>query len=394
MSVTAAGVGVSQLDRILAPVPERSLVLVANDPGVEADAFLYHAAHQRLAEGRHVVYVAYNRSPGSVVAGMAALGLDGAADPGLLHFVDAFSPLMGLPVEKGGLLRDAADPLLLAAELERLAQEHPEAALIVDSLSTLLDQATAERFLPAFDRLERAMRRFAFVEALWTRWPYERGVAALVDRFDAIVAVHPVEDRVATGQFFRVERAAWQPSVDTRPRLFRTLHPGGVHVFIPKIVVTGPYNAGKSTFVHGISDSAVSVDQLGTTVALDHGRVTFEGLTADIFGTPGQSRFDPILRLIAGQALGVIVVVDSTKPDSFPRAREMLLQTWRQGLAGVIAANKQDLPGALHPDEVKRILDPPPRVRVIGCSGQDRESGRAVLRALLDQILAPTGGVE
>lgn len=383
-----SGVGVPQLDRILAPLPERALLLVANDPGIEAEPFLYHVVHDRLANGGEVVFVCYNRTPESILGAMQALGLDVLEAAPRLHFLDAFSPLMGLPT-LGRIPRSPADPASMADELEALAAEHPGATLVFDSLSTLLDQATAERFVPAFARLERAMRGFPLAEALWTRWPYGRETDALLQRFDAIVGVRAVEDRVATGAYFRVERAAWRPNVDTQPRLFRTLKPGGVNVYIPKIVVTGPYNAGKSSFIHEVSDTAVSVDHLGTTVALDHGRVTMEGLTTDLFGTPGQSRFDPLLKIISGQALGVIVVVDSTKPDSFPRAREMLLQTWRQGLAGIIAANKQDLPGALAPDEVKRILDPPPRVKVVGCTGQDRESGRAVLRQLIDQILLP-----
>jgi len=178
-----------------------------------------------------------------------------------------------------------------------------------------------------------------------------------------------------------------KPPADAKPRLYKSMKPGGVFVYIPKIVVTGPFNAGKSSFVRAISDTSVSVDHLGTTVALDHGRVTMDGLTADVFGTPGQARFDPILKVVAGQAVGVILVVDSTKPDTFPRAREMLNQTWKQGLPGIVAANKQDEPDALPPAEVARLLSPPPHVRVVGCSGQDQESGRAVLRMLIEQIL-------
>ncbi|MDX1611920.1 MAG: GTP-binding protein, partial [Candidatus Thermoplasmatota archaeon] len=161
----------------------------------------------------------------------------------------------------------------------------------------------------------------------------------------------------------------------------------GVHVYIPKVVVTGPYNAGKSTFVHTVSDTAVSVDRLGTTVALDHGHVTINGVTADIFGTPGQARFDPILRTVAGQALGVIVLVDATKPDTFPRARELLEKTVVHGIPVIIAANKQDLPGALTPEEVEARLKPPRHVKVIGCSGQDRASSRRLLETMNDNIV-------
>lgn len=381
----AEGVGVPQLDKLLDPLPDHTALLFQNDPGVEAEPFLYQAAHHRLLGGGEVVYVVTNRAPASVLAAMNAYGLDIHEHRGRLAFVDVFSASMGLPSAADHVVHS---PEKLADALDALGRERPGAWLLIDSLSSLVDAWGDEQlFLQAYPRLHAAIQRFALCEAIFTRWPYSGAVASVLDGFDAVVGIRGVVDRVTTGQYFVLERASWKPREAPRPRLFKALKPGGVHVYVPKIVVTGPYNAGKSSFIQAISDTAVSVDHLGTTVALDHGRVTLDGLTADIFGTPGQARFDPILRIVAGQAVGVVVVVDSTKPDSFPRAKEMLHQTWRQGLPGIIAANKQDLPDALLPEEVARLLDPPPRVKVVGCSGQDRDSGRAVLKELLDQIL-------
>lgn len=387
--MSTEAVGIPQLERLVSPFPPHAAVLFTNDPGVEGEPFLYHAAHARLAQGGDVVYAVTTRTPGAVLAAMSSYGLDIVEQRSRLHFIDAFSGLMGAASPGATLVSDPNDPQSFVDAIEKAAREHPNAWLVVDTLSSLIDQSSEERFAAAFPRLMAAMQKFALTEALFTRWPYGPSIQALLGHFDAVVGIRGVEDRVTTGAYFVVERAAWRPTLEPRPRLFKALKPGGVHVYIPKILVTGPYNAGKSTFVHAISDTAVSVDHLGTTVAMDHGRVTMDGLTADIFGTPGQSRFDPILRILAGQALGVIVVVDSTKPDSFPRAREMLHATWRQGLPGIIAANKQDEPGALPPAEVARLMEPPARVKVVGCAGLDRESGRNVLKQLLDQILEP-----
>ena len=377
-----------QLERLVCPIPEHTTLLFVNDPGVEAEPFLYQGANAALAEGGRVVYAVTNRPPEAVLAGMAALGFDVLGQKARIMFVDAYSAHMAQPSSAKHVVRDPTDPAAFARALEAAAREWPDAFLVVDSLSTLLDQSSPEKFEAAFPHLVDAMGRFRLAEAIFTRWPYGERIEALLDRFDGLVQLKAVEDRVTLSHYFRVERARWREEWDTKPRLYRSLKPGGVHVYIPKVVVTGPYNAGKSSFVHAISDTAVSVDQLGTTVALDHGRVTMDGLTADVFGTPGQARFDPILKIVAGQALGVIVVIDSTKPDSFPRASEMMQLTWRQGLPGIVAANKQDLPGALRPDEIARMMQVPSGVRIVGCSGQDRESGRAVLRALIDQILA------
>lgn len=380
-------VGVPQLERLVCPIPEHATLVFVNDPGIEGEPFLYQAAHQHLAEGGRVVYALTHRPPASVLAGMEGLGLDVHETRSRLTFLDAYSGLMGLASEAEHLVQDPTDPGAFVAALETLAARQPDALLVVDSLSSFVDRAQ-ERGPPLFPRLMGAMRRFRLCEALFTRWPYGPEVDGLLAGFDGVVSLRAVEDRVTLSQYFRVERASWLPQVDHKPRLYKSLRPGGVHVYVPKILVTGPYGAGKSSFVHAVSDSAVSADKLGTTVALDHGRVTMDGLTADVFGTAGQARFDPLLRVVSGQALGVVVVVDSTQPDSFPRAREMMQMTWRQGLPAIVAANKQDLPGAMPVPEVERLLAPPSGVRVVPCRGQDRESGREVLRALLDQILS------
>jgi small GTP-binding protein len=383
------GVGVVQLERLLEPIPAGASVLYAAEPGVEAEPFLYQAAHAALAADRDVAYVVTNRAPASVRKAMRELGFHG--DSPRLRFVDGFSALMGSASGEDLVVERPNDPAAVAQAIERAARAHPRAVLVVDSLSSIVDNAGVDAFLAHARALTRAFAAFELTAALFTRWPYPGEVEqALEGAFSARVGVRGVEDRIVVSQYFRLERAAWRrkPDLDDRPRLYKVSKPGGVFVYVPKIVVTGPFNAGKSSFVHAVSDSAVSADYAGTTVAMDHGRATMDGLTADVFGTPGQARFDPILRIVAGQAVGVVLVVDSTQPDSFQRAREMLNLTWRHGLPGIVAATKQDLPGALDAHEVARLLDPPPHVKVVSCVGNERESARAVLRELIDQILA------
>lgn len=385
--MAAAGVGVPQLETLLSPIPEHSTILFLNDPGVEAETFLYQAAYKHLEAGRKVVYAVTNRSPSTVVKAMRDFGFDPSAHADRMEWIDTFSPLMGMASEARYLANTPGNVEEFAMLVEKAARAHPDALLVVDSLSQLIDQAGSEPFSAVFPRLLQAMKRFEMATVLFTKWPYDVDITNLTAAFDGVVSLRGVEERVMLSQYFCLDRATWKGDVDAKPRLYKSLKPGGVHVYIPKVVVTGPYNAGKSSFVQALSDAAVSADQLGTTVALDHGRATMDGLTADVFGTPGQSRFDPILKIVAGQALGVIVVVDATKPESFDRAREMLELTWRKGLPGIIAANKQDLPDAIPPDEVAKRIAPPPGVRVVGCIGQERDSARNVLKQLIDQIL-------
>lgn len=379
--------GIVQLDRLLAGMPEHTSLALINDPGVEAEPFLYQIAHHHLQQGRTVVYAVFGRPPSSVLRGLEEFGFADPRHRAKLEFLDAYSPLLGASENAAFVLEEPNSPARLVDLLAKIAKQRPKAVLILDALTTLIDHAPENSLEPALPQLRATLKAFGFSVALMTRWPYGLEFARLSSSFDGVVNLKGVEDRVLLNQYFTVERAAWTRAIDSKPLLYKTIKPGGVFVYIPKIVITGPYHAGKTTFIRTLSDTAVSVDRLGTTVALDHGKVTFDGLTADLFGTPGQERFDPLLKTIAGQALGVIVLVDSTRPDSLERAREMMDITGRQGLPVIVAANKQDEAGALPPAEISRRLHAPDHVRVVACVGKDKDSARTVLGALISQIM-------
>lgn len=389
----AERLGMSQLDKLLPSIPRHTAVLLLNDPGVEADPFLYQSAHAHLVAGNDVLYAVFNRSPSSVVQSMREYGFDPEGCKGRLRFIDGFSGLMGASEGARYTIANARDTEEVLRVFEDASRKDADSVLLVDPLSTLVDHAAApgaDAALPAFlanlPALLESFRRFRLSIGLFTDWRYG-DVSPVHASFDAVVSLRGVEERVLLSQYFTVERAAFAGAVQRKPVLYRTSKPGGVFVYIPKIVVTGAFSAGKSTFVQTLSESAISVNRLGTTVTMDHGRITLDGLTADIFGTPGQARFDPLIRSIAGQALGVIVVVDATRPETFARARETMQLTWKQGLPLLIAANKQDVHGALTADEVRAKLDVPENVLVVGCIAKDRESCLEALRQLVDQIM-------
>ena len=91
-----------------------------------------------------------------------------------------------------------------------------------------------------------------------------------------------------------------------------------------KMVVTGPFNAGKTQFIRTVSEiDVVSTERKisseaekvkeTTTVAMDFGRITVdEDLVLYLFGTPGQKRFDFMWEILSEGALGVILLIDDT----------------------------------------------------------------------------------
>lgn len=93
-----------------------------------------------------------------------------------------------------------------------------------------------------------------------------------------------------------------------------------------KIVFTGTPGAGKTTAITAVSDKPpVVTDVLNTdaslakertTVGLDFGEVDLgEGQRVRLFGTPGQTRFEFMWRVVAKDALGLVILVDNARPD-------------------------------------------------------------------------------
>jgi small GTP-binding protein len=168
-----------------------------------------------------------------------------------------------------------------------------------------------------------------------------------------------------------------------------------------KMVVTGPFNAGKTQFIRSISEiDVVSTERRitseaesikdQTTVAMDFGRITVdETLVLYMFGTPGQRRFDFMWEVLAQGMLGFVVLLDSVRPETFREARS-ILDTFRSYAAVpyVVAANKQDLPDTWSTDDLRIALKIPPGVRVVPCVATDKESVKIVLLELLEAILA------
>jgi small GTP-binding protein len=167
-----------------------------------------------------------------------------------------------------------------------------------------------------------------------------------------------------------------------------------------KMVVTGPFSAGKTQFVQSISEIDVVETERKitraeerikdqTTVAMDFGRITVdEELVLYLFGTPGQRRFDFMWEVLSEGMLGFVVLLDSTRSETFREARS-ILDTFRSyaPVPYVVAANKQDLEDAWSPEDLRIALRIPREVKVLPCVATDRESVKCVLLELLYSIL-------
>ncbi|HZD55202.1 MAG TPA: ATP/GTP-binding protein [Anaerolineales bacterium] len=167
-----------------------------------------------------------------------------------------------------------------------------------------------------------------------------------------------------------------------------------------KMVITGPFNAGKTEFISSVSEiDVVSTERKisseierikdTTTVAMDFGRITVDDdLVLYLFGTPGQKRFDFMWEILSEGMLGFIVMVDSTRPETFREARG-ILETFRAYAPTpyVVAANKQDCEDAWELDDIRIALRLNQHTKLVNCVAHDKESVKSVLLELLYSIL-------
>lgn len=171
-----------------------------------------------------------------------------------------------------------------------------------------------------------------------------------------------------------------------------------------KVVVTGPFNAGKTTFIKAVSEITVLSterqvsDTSGegggeTTVAMDFGRITVsDDVVLYLFGTPGQARFSFMWETLSEGMLGFVLLVDATEPQTLTDAKEMIdFFTKMSDVPFVVAANKAEPDDVDAIRRVRSVLELSEEVPLLPVDARSKDSVKAVLLGLLYEILESMG---
>jgi hypothetical protein len=169
-----------------------------------------------------------------------------------------------------------------------------------------------------------------------------------------------------------------------------------------KVVVTGPFNVGKTEFVRTVSDIPIVsterriTDELQTakeqtTVAMDYGQVRVSGDLFHLYGTPGQPRFDFMWDILAKEMDAFVMLVDSSDRETFMHAKRLIRVFNRLGrktrLPYIIAANRQDKEGALPVETVRKALRVDKDIPVVPCVAKENTSVRHVMEQLRELLV-------
>lgn len=364
-------------------VEQGSNVLILADLAVDKSKFASALVNYRLDQDDNLVYFVNNRMPQYAKERIDEDGVEGET-----AIIDGFSSTLNKESNERfkietDLKADRSEYLKESKETTKKALEELEdwgTTYVMDSLDTFAGQwDEVEDFVdevgPVAD--DTLAVNYYFLPNLGFEEDGDQDIEKLKDIFDYVIHLKGLERSGIVLKYIDIRK----PDIETKVPFDIT--PEGLVMYVPKLLVTGPYDAGKSTTVQSMSEQAVSVDRLGTTVSLDHGQVERNGLKAELFGTPGQKRFDWALDFLGRSIFGCFIVVDSRDPN-YDRVRKLKEDLKAEELPFIILANFQNKDDAKDPEEIEEELG----ITTVGIDAKHDEGLDNSLQTLMEEILS------
>ncbi|WP_457643365.1 GTP-binding protein [Persephonella sp.] len=163
-----------------------------------------------------------------------------------------------------------------------------------------------------------------------------------------------------------------------------------------KILVLGPFSAGKTQFIKTLTDCPISTEvgltaseekkkKSHTTVAMDYGKITVGNKKVHLLGTPGQERFSFMLEVLGREYDGAVLLIDSTDRENIEQTARFIDFLIKKNRPFVVGCNKQDLDGRLSPEEVAELIGIP-QDRVVPLTAKDKDSCNRLINKILDMV--------
>ncbi len=376
--------GIEALDRGLQggfPVP--SGILFFSEVIAEKRIFAEQFVVAGLRNDEVCVYVDFYRAPRLTRRELAKFG---EFPKDKLVLVDTTSSQMLVPSKEKYRIADVGDLEHILDRIKSAISEAKPVRVVLDSLDFLTERFSKEEVIDFLKKLmDFAKGADAVIGLLFVNWSYDKeSLDEILTHTDYLLEFKTSLKGGVLLNKLRVKGKEKGLNSNWIPFNFKELI--GLVIYFPRILVTGPYHAGKSTLVRQLSEAAISVDRMGTTIAFDYGSVEISGVEVELLGTPGQERFEFIFKIFAREVNGILLVVDSTKPEDMPRAKEMR-RLVGEHLPLVVVANKRDLPEAIPVEEIRKGLELDGRVPLVETIAIENKGLKKALESLVEIII-------
>jgi uncharacterized protein len=169
-----------------------------------------------------------------------------------------------------------------------------------------------------------------------------------------------------------------------------------------KILVAGPFSAGKTTLISSLSEVPVVLTEVATqhtseatvkshtTVAMDFGSLTLHAdddtvVRLVLFGTPGQERFRFMLDVLDEGVDATIIVVDGTSSERWLEASEMIAGLRRPHIPLIVVVNRRRWGQSI--DDVRVSMGLLPEQQIFAANLVDLDEARETIATVLDVLL-------
>ncbi|MBD3312698.1 hypothetical protein GF352_04570 [archaeon] len=165
----------------------------------------------------------------------------------------------------------------------------------------------------------------------FTEWPYTSDLLIKLRKsFDNRVYLNTVNEQ---------KYYSFKKNGSFTHLLFDVNKPGGVTSLKPRLVVIGPKGSGKTSFIKALSDCSASIDYLSNDFGIDHAEFKYKDRVIDLFGAPGDD-YEPVIELLGSSVSGVLVMIDSSRPETFSKARRIVESVRERGFNVVVGLNR------------------------------------------------------
>jgi uncharacterized protein len=377
--------GVDGLDELLGKgIPRGSRVLYSMEPGVDGQLFMISSLLCSLKKGLSCMVILPNATVDAFrndAVSKCGSRLD-LKKTGAVVFLDA--------IDRERIQKSARTPEAQAREwqarITKICKENK-----VDVIFAYLDLLNEDFGLDTAIKILESGRSDAkttlFIEHLNLEGP------ALLSRFinefsfDLVMNIKSSSRPIPHFTYFTLVHNSWKATASRSVPFI--IKENRIVPYIPRIVVTGPAESGKSTFVANATEGTEPLDPAGhdrdpVPEIMDHGWLRWRDFDITLYGTPGHTEYDPLIPPALKHAMGAVLVIDATKPDTFLRARNLIEMIKKKKIPFVVAANKSDLPGKLAPGKIRKELDIPKEVPIVAISATRKADVHQVLESLVD----------